>query len=265
MRTITGMILVLVCTIAAPAQFTGITNDFSSTVSPFEGTAAIATTDYASAPSSMRITHGLAKSSGAYNGTVVQTGFWTGKGFPTVPIRFYCMLKDSAVATANHNMDIHMNYGTTQNGYTWLGMYYFTKGPATTEWTIGMDETLDDIGSMGNAWQQENFAELYLSRYGSFESGPPIVLTLIIECRDATIFVDDLSIEMQETGAERSAPLHVTGVRPVHQTHPMVLVTPTGRKVQASPTTAHGLLVGKACAHLTGSTALWDGQGASER
>ena len=199
------------------AQFTPIVTDFSAGVQPFTSGATLDTATYVSGPSSMRIAHQyVAKSlesaagAGAYNGTVVQANFWTGPGFPASPTRFYCMLRDLTLGAAGHEMDIHLNFGSTDYGYSWLGMHYLKQGASSSGWEIGMDETIDDIGSLRNPWAgQPTFREKYDQLYGTRERKPAVVLTLVIETAKGAICIDDLSVAMQATPVKQPPQLTV--------------------------------------------------------
>lgn len=210
--TIVTALMVALATTAASARFSPIVTDFSNGLQPFTG-AALDTVQYSSGPSSMRIAHqytGAAKSTGAYAGTTIQTNFWTGPGFPENPTRFFCMLRDLSLGAAGHEMDIHLNFGSTDYGYSWLGIYYFTRSAFSGEWEVGMDETIDDIGSLRNPWAgQPTFREMYDQLYGTRDRKPAVVLTLVIETTNGAICIDDLSVAMLATPVRQSQPLTV--------------------------------------------------------
>ncbi len=253
-------VLIALSTTAAFAQFTPIVTDFSSGVQPFTGTAALDTENYASGPSSMRIAHQyVAKSTateGAYNGTVVQTNFWVGPGFPTSPVEFYCMLRDLAPLADGHQMDIHLNFGSTDYGYSWLGIHYLNQGAFSSDWEVGMDETLADIGSLRNPWNgQPTWQEKYDELYSTREHKPAVVLTLVIETMKGAICIDDLSVTMAPTAARPAAPLTVHRSSPAREGAWRV-VMPNGRSLGgASERNATGYVVRFAQGHAHGSVA----------
>jgi hypothetical protein len=226
----------LLATIAsvAHAQFTPIATDFSGGVQPFTG-AVRDTVNYNSGPSSMRIAHQYTTAKelaaeGAYNGTVVQTNFWVGQGFPTSPVRFYCMLRDLTLGADGHQMDIHLNFGSTDYGYSWLGMHYFNQGAFSSGWEVGMDETIDDIGSLRNPWNgQPTFREKFEELYGSREVKPAVVLSLVIETMKGAICIDDLSVTMAPTPVVPSSHRPTVRMQPRADEGAWRVVMPNGR------------------------------------